>query len=86
MLRKKKATYSYESYQNAIIQLLCTHYVHTNKSTINFNDFSRWKQDDDASCNVRCALFARYYLTSIKYQYISKMNVETARTYTTRKA
>jgi hypothetical protein len=79
-------TRPYQTYQNTIVQLLRTHHFYVNKSTLDFNDwkiindFSSWKQDDNASCGIHCALFARSYVTSTKYETINKTNIKTFRT------
>jgi hypothetical protein len=71
----------YAKYQKTIVQLLRTHYFYTKKNKL---DFSEWKiisdfkisqQDDDTSCGIHCAMFARSYITSTKDPSINKKNI-----------
>jgi len=79
-------TTPHKTYLTDIFQLIRTYHFYLPKSKIDFhdwtiiNDFPDWRQDDDASCGIRCALFARSYVTLTKYPPINSTNIKTFRT------
>jgi hypothetical protein len=79
-------TTPHEAYLTDILQLIRIHHFYMQKSKLHFDDwtiinnFPDWRQDDDTSCGIRCALFARSYVTSMKYPPINSTNITTFRT------
>lgn len=73
-------------YLEEILQLLRTYHLYVGKPQLEIDewtlihDFSGWEQDDQTSCGIHCAFFARSYVTSTKHPPINHKNIKTMRT------